>query len=162
MDEGQHLVESKMNARALIESDDMKAELLADSSVASVLNRHGMDVVDSGTYQTRGWGDDNMADVTWKKFTGLTIPTTVEASPVVVTVTLWFTPKWFKYVARIELFYGSFARRRDVESQEEGDEAIRTRLDLKLDKLKKRLKLYRPKTDKGLDRIINALGYTKS
>lgn len=147
-----------MKARAIIENEELKAELLDNPSPLSVLSRHGLEAGDHGSYDKPGWGKDNVATVNWQKYAGLVIPMT-PAPEVNVTVTTWLTPQWQTNAATIELVYGSKGRKATFSYNGADDYDMVRKLDMALTKLKRRLSLYKPRTERGLDKIITTLGY---
>lgn len=147
-----------MNARLLIEENDLKSEMLADTSIQSILTRHGLVPGAAGHYERRGW-NDNMATVYHQQYDGLTIPM-APAPEVQVVVLTYITPAWQNFSAQVILEYGSKSRKVQLETQGDDEGVMVTKLDLKLTKLKKRLKLYKPRTERGLDTIIRGLGYS--
>jgi len=147
-----------VKARSLIENEELKAELLDNPSPLSVLSRHGLESSDHGQFDKPGWGNNNFATVHWNKYVGLVIPMT-PAPDVSVVVTTWDTPKWQTNAATIELVYGSKGRKATFSYNGADDYDMVRKLDMALTKLKLRLSLYKPRTERGLDKIITTLGY---
>jgi len=151
-----------VKARLLIEQDDdLKGELFSVASIAYVLERHGLKPKENGTYKTRAIGYASQeVDVNWSSYDGLTIPMT-PAPDVSVVAQVWATPAWAKHHVRILLTYGKTERKIDADYQasDESEYQALRKLDTTLTKLKRRLSLYKPRTERGLDKIITTLGY---